>query len=1229
MYKSTVQSLCGGLKYRDVLPSRRFLHPNNKTLLPSPTTNPLFFCRKFTSTTTDSKKSTRWPPSVVSSSSSASKFPVANSKSFLSISSSHDERVDQCNTLLRNTFIIRSFSSVRDDFSSPGAKSPVCALREDEKTWEDMPQRDAVVSVSGHAVDSEFAYPWTRDHTSCSGTGLILSGRRVLTTAHSVDNHTFLEVRNYDYPKSYTATMLAIAPEHDLAILTVDDDEFWEGLKPVEFGDTPSPGDKVIVDYFREDRDSLLLMTAHVLRLGMTRYPFWGTELLAFQEWRPKAKPAIAMVESEPGVDNIVVSSSTLIDPGPCDIDELHVIISPKVGKNKEKVKNKFAAVHSIDDKLSGEVKATAVPARSYGGIVETKIRSFNFSSLCSNGPSDIASITVLWDEAVPSCSVISPFSLCILVFESFTSPLVGSQIIRVETVECLLPGVSEQPQSLWVTGLSTWFTSCQVNVGSEGAISSGPAFDERGKCVGLKLQSKGNKSDFIPTEVIKHFIQDYDKNGAYTGLPLLGIKWQEMENTYLRAFMKMEHDQQGILITEVKPNYPESVILKPYDVILSIDGININNDGTVPFLRGRRIEFSYLISKKYKGDKVLEDDINYNWIGMRREDPIDVGVDGTGVANGKSFLSSSSSHDDPVDQCSTLLRNTIIIRSFSSVRDDFSSPGERLSACACHGDGEGEKRWQEDMPQRDNVVAVHGHAADPDFSHPWRRDHTTCFGIGLIISGRRVLTTAHSVDHHTLLKVSGYYYDNSYRATMLAIAPECDLAILTVDDDEFWEERKPVEFGDMPSPGDKVIVDHYREFRDYLHRMTARVLSLGMTRYSFWGTELLAFQVTALPQDDVYDFTQGGYAEDNDEGISVLELVTVPKESGAVPSEPGFCQLAGNKAKPIEPAHVSILVNVGLKEATTSGLAYDERGKCVGLKLQSKGNKSDFIPVEVIKHFIQDYDKNGAYTGLPLLGIKWQGIENPYMHAFLKMEHDQQGILITEVMPNYPESVVLKPYDVILSIDGINIDNYGTVPFLRGDWIEFSYLIGKKYTGDKVVIKVLRGSAVFEFITELATHKQFVPANIIGRPVRYYIIGGFVFTTLSLPYIQFKHRGKVGTPDEDELDELFSQSQALYEEHVVLCEVLNDAINDGACAEYLVKDKVLVTFNNKSVEGLKSLVSMVETCNEDFMKFTFGNHKILVLPTNIAKSRTPDILKVYSISCAMSDDLKELVKLT
>ncbi|KAH7837262.1 hypothetical protein Vadar_011728 [Vaccinium darrowii] len=396
---------------------------------------------------------------------------------------------------------------------------------------------------------------------------------------------------------------------------------------------------------------------------------------------------------------------------------------------------------------------------------------------------------------------------------------------------------------------------------------------------------------------------------------------------------------------------------------------------------------------------------------------------------------------------------------------------------------------------------------------------------------------------------------DESYAATMLAIAPEYDLAILTVND-EFWNGVKPVEFGEMPSPGDKVIVSCYQEDGDYVRLMTARVSRLGMTRYSFWGTKLLAFQI-----------------------------------------------------------------NVGWN---CGGPAFDERCKCVGLLLQSEANESDFIPAEVIKHLIQDYDKNGEYTGLPLLGIKWQKMENPYLRLLMNMEHDQQGVLVTEVKPNYPESVILKPYDVILSVDGTNISNDGTVPFLRGRRIEFSYLVGKKYNGDKIFIKVRRGSEICEFITELATHKQFVPANITGRPLRYYITGGFVFTTLSFPYMQVVDDRYVENEIPDE-DKLFSQ--ALYEECVVLCQVLKDDINAGYDTELLVQNQVLVTFNNKRVEGLKSLVSMVETCNEDFMKFTFGNHKILVLPTNTARSRTPDILKAHSVSCAMSDDLKELVK--
>ncbi|KAG5514768.1 hypothetical protein RHGRI_035979 [Rhododendron griersonianum] len=73
-------------------------------------------------------------------------------------------------------------------------------------------------------------------------------------------------------------------------------------------------------------------------------------------------------------------------------------------------------------------------------------------------------------------------------------------------------------------------------------------------------------------------------------------------------------------------------------------------------------------------------------------------------------------------------------------------------------------------------IVAVRGHVADPDILYPWRRDNRWCCGTGLILSGRRVLTTAHSVDHHIRLEVMNDYNANLYTATMLAIAPECDL---------------------------------------------------------------------------------------------------------------------------------------------------------------------------------------------------------------------------------------------------------------------------------------------------------------------------------------------------------------------------------------------------------------------------------------------------------------------
>ena len=77
------------------------------------------------------------------------------------------------------------------------------------------------------------------------------------------------------------------------------------------------------------------------------------------------------------------------------------------------------------------------------------------------------------------------------------------------------------------------------------------------------------------------------------------------------------------------------------------------------------------------------------------------------------------------------------------------------------------------------------------------------------------------------------------------------------------------------------------------------------------------------------------------------------------------------------------------------------------------------------------------------------------------------------------------------------------SVPFRHGERIGFSYLVSQKYTGDNATITVLRDSKMLKFNIKLATHRRIIPAHNKGKPPSYYIIAGFVFSTVSVPYLR------------------------------------------------------------------------------------------------------------------------------
>nr|GMC67259.1 protease Do-like 9 [Ipomoea batatas] len=468
-----------------------------------------------------------------------------------------------------------------------------------------------------------------------------------------------------------------------------------------------------------------------------------------------------------------------------------------------------------------------------------------------------------------------------------------------------------------------------------------------------------------------------------------------------------------------------------------------------------------------------------------------------------------------------------------------------------------------EAAPWMHAVVKVYCVHTEPNFSLPWQRKRQySTSSSGFIIGGKRVLTTAHAVEHHTQVKLKQRGSDTKFLATVLAIGIECDIALLTVNDDEFWEEVAIADLGELPALQDAVTVVGYPIGGDTISVTSGVVSRMEMLSYAHGSTELLGLQIDAA-------------------------------------------------------------INSGYSGAP----AFNKIGKCVGIAFQSLKhedveNIGYLIPTPVIKHFLEDYKKNGAYTGFPALGIEWQKMENPDHRMSIGTKPNQKGVRIRRVEPTASEYNLLKPSDVILSFDGVDISNDGTVPFMDGERIGFSYLISQKFTGDDATVKVLRDSKTLEFNIKLDTLKKLIPAHTKGKPPSYYIVGGFVFSAVSVPYLCSEY-GKDCESDSPVklLDKLlYAMAQSVDEQLVVVSQVLVDDINTRY--EDIVNTQV-IAFNGKPVENLKNLANMVETCEEKYLKFELDYDLVVVLQTKTAKAATSNILATHCIPAAMSDDLK------
>lgn len=469
--------------------------------------------------------------------------------------------------------------------------------------------------------------------------------------------------------------------------------------------------------------------------------------------------------------------------------------------------------------------------------------------------------------------------------------------------------------------------------------------------------------------------------------------------------------------------------------------------------------------------------------------------------------------------------------------------------------------------PYMNAVVKVYCVHTEPNYSLPWQRKRQyNSNSSGFIVAGggeRWLLTNAHSVDYHTQVKVKKRGDDRKFLAKVLSIGVDCDIALLTVEDEEFWDGVKPLDFGPLPKLQDSVAVVGYPIGGDTISVTVGVVSRIEVTEYSHGSIDLLGVQIDAAIN-------------------------------------------GGNSGGPV----------------------FNKRGQCVGIAFQALTgsdveNVGYVIPTPVVEHFLVDYQRTGTFSGFPAVGVQWQRMESDALRKAYKMKPGQKGVLVRKLNPTSPAASVLRPEDVILEFDNVEIANDGTVPFRTGERIAFSYLISNKYVGDTASIQILRDGEILDVEVTLTRPTQLVPPHLGNQDPSYFVVAGLVFTICNEPYLESEYGNDYTTESPVKLlDKMYhAYPESPEEQVVVLSQVL---ASDAALGYEDICNVQVLKFNDVPILNLLHLASLVKACEEQYMRFDLEYNEVVVIETHAAKEATLAVLEAHSIANAMSKDLRK-----
>ena len=460
----------------------------------------------------------------------------------------------------------------------------------------------------------------------------------------------------------------------------------------------------------------------------------------------------------------------------------------------------------------------------------------------------------------------------------------------------------------------------------------------------------------------------------------------------------------------------------------------------------------------------------------------------------------------------------------------------------------------------RHAIVKVYTTFSSPYYYTPWNMTGpATRTGSGGIIQGKRIITNAHIVSDETFIQVRRYGDARRFRARVLFVSHLADLALLSVDDESFFDGVEPLEIGALPETQAEVTVLGFPTGGDMLSTTKGVISRIEHRNYAHSSYSFLAGQIDAAIN----------------------------------PGNSGGSVMSNGKLVGVVMQHLSAADNIGY-----------------------------MVPVSVIQHFLTDI-LDGRYDGIPDLGILDQKMENPDIKRKYKMTPDMTGVLVRYIIPGSAAADILQEGDIILAAGGLPVADDGTIEFRANERTVYSYLSEQRQIGESMSLNILRAGTEHEVnvtFTRTEEHEVLVPREQYDILPDYYIFGGAVFSPLTKNYL-FSWNDWYANAPKNLVNKLqYSAREKENEEVVMLIRVLADDINLGyhGWSNWIVE-----FVNGQKISSLKELILAVEQSTGEYITFSDSRNQEMVIDRAAAVSGLNDILTRYRIPSDRSANLK------